>query len=190
MRALQTHEVRSETAVICERFRLTKPAAALFKPDLLPTEFAATLLAQGQHSEAIRFIAHALTPRDGVWWACQCARQSMGAETSPEEEAALVAAERWVTALSDETRRAAFVAANTAGSGTAAGSAALAVFYTGGSLTPPDAPPVAPAEFAAAPLVTGSVILATIHPDPAKTAELVKAYVGQGMAFYSAATKA
>ncbi len=188
MSALKTHEDGSETAIICGRFRLTKPAAAAFRPEFLPIEFATTLLAQGQHAEAIRFIAHALTPRDGVWWACQCARQSIGAENTPEEEAALVAAERWVTELSDETRRAAFVAANVAGIGTASGNAALAVFYTGGSLTPPDAPPIIPAEFAAAPLVAGSVILASIHPDPAKTAELMKAYVGQGMAFYTAAS--
>jgi hypothetical protein len=185
--ALKTHEDRSETAAICTRFRLTKPAAALLRTELLPTEFAATLLEHGQHADAIRFTAHALAARDGIWWACQCARQSMGAETTPEEETALAAAERWVTELSDETRRTAFVAANAAGIGTAAGSAALAVFYTGGSLTPPDAPPVAPAEFAAAPLVAGSVILATMHPDPAKTAELAKAYVAQGTALYNAA---
>lgn len=187
MSAPTTHEDRGETAAICGRFRLAKPAAAHFRPELLPAEFAATLLARGQHTDAIRFIAHALTPRDGVWWACQCARQSMGEETTAEETAAISAAELWVTELSDETRRAAFVAANAAGIGTAAGSAALAVFYTGGSLTPPDAPPVTPAEFAAAPLVAGSVILATIHPDPAKTAELTKTYVGQGAAFYNAA---
>lgn len=187
MSALKPHEDRSATATICERFRLTKPAAALFKPELQPAEFVATLLAHGQQTEAIRFIAHALKPRDGIWWACQCARQSMSAETSHEEEAAIAAGERWVTELSDETRRAAFVAANAAGIGTAAGSVALAIFYSGGSLTPPDAAPVAPGEFAAAPLVAGSVLLATIHPDPAKTAELTKTYVAQGLAFYKAA---
>jgi hypothetical protein len=187
MSALRTRDDRSETAAICERFRLTKPAAALLSGELLPAEFAAALLEHGHAVDAIRFTAHALAPRDGIWWACQCARKSMGTETTPEEESAIAAAERWVTELSDETRRAAFVAANAAGLGTAAGSAALAVFYTGGSLTPPDAPPVAPAEFAAAPLVGGSVILATIQSDPAKTAELMKAYVAQGMAFYNAA---
>jgi hypothetical protein len=187
MSALQADP--SETAAICGRFRLSKPAAALLQAELPPAEFAAALLEHGHTADAIRFIAHALTPRDGIWWACQCARQSMGSENTPEEEAALAAAERWVAELSDEARRAAFDAANAAGIGTAAGSAALAVFYSGGSLTPPDATPVAPAEFAAAPLVAGSVILATIHLDLPKTAEFTKAYVAQGAAFYNAAAQ-
>ena len=138
MSALSTHDEQTETAAVCGRFRLSKPAVALFRKELLPAEFAAELLERCHFADAIRFVAHALTSRDGVWWACQCARQSMDADTAPEEEAAIVAAETWVTELSDETRRAAFTAANTAGIGTAAGSAALAVFYSGGSLTPPD----------------------------------------------------
>lgn len=177
---------RSKTPTIAGRFQLTKPATALLTAELTPGEFAAALLAQGHFNDAIQFVAHALPTRDGVWWACQCARQSMNPETTREEEAAIFAAERWVTQLSDETRRDALNAANTAGVGTAGGSAALAVFHTGGSLAPPDAPPVIPREFASAPLVAGSVILATIHSDPAKRAELTKEYVRQGADLYTA----
>jgi hypothetical protein len=177
---------RSKTAEIAGRFQLTKPAVALLTAELTPGEFAATLLAQGHFNDAIQFVAHALTARDGVWWACQCARQSTNPETTRTEEAAIVAAERWVTELTDETRRDALNAANAAGVGTAAGSVAIAVFHTGGSLAPPDSPPVNPKEFASAPLVAGSVILATIHPDPAKRAELTKEYVRQGTDLYTA----
>ncbi len=187
MSAPDIDKERSETEIIAARFQLTKPAAALLAPELSPGEFAATLLQHGQVNDAIQFIAHALSARDAVWWACQCARQSMNTETPRDEEAAVVAAERWVTELTDEARRDAFLAANTAGVGTAAGCAALAVFHTGGSLAPPEASPVLPSEFAFAPLAAGSVILATLDPDPARRAELARNYVQQGVAFYSAA---
>jgi len=190
MNAPDPSKQSSETAAIAGRFQLTKPAAALLTPELSPGEFAVTLMEHGEFNDAIQFIAHALSPRDGVWWACQCARQSMSAETPREEEAAVVAAERWVTELTDEARRDAFLAANKAGVGTAAGSVGLAVFHTGGSLAPPDMSPVLPGEFAFAPLVAGSVMLATLHPDSAKRTELTKSYIQQGVAFYAAATSA
>lgn len=188
MSELDSQKERFETAAIAARFQLTKPAAALLTPELSPGDFAATLLEHSQFNDAIQFIAHALSPRDGVWWACQCARQSVNAETTREEEAAIATAERWVTELTDQTRRDALLAANAAGGGTPAGCAALAVFHTGGSLAPPDAPPVVPKEFASAPLVAGSVILAMLDPDPVRRAELANNYVHQGMAFYIAAT--
>lgn len=183
MSPLKPHEERSQAAIISQRFRLSKPAAALLTAEHTPSEFAITLLEHRHFNDAIRFIAHALTARDGIWWGCQCARRSVTSETTPEEEAALAAAERWVTEMSDESRRSAFVAANAAGIGTAAGSVALAVFYSGGSLAPPDAPPVAPDEFASASLVAGCIILATIHPDLAKIAELRNTYIRQGATF-------
>src|SRR5581483_10984656 len=85
-----------------------------------PTLVAQALLAAGRAADAIRFVACALPPREGVWWAWVSARHAAqvaaagGKPTPPAVTEALNAVERWISQPNDDTRRGAWVAGGVA----------------------------------------------------------------------------
>ncbi len=93
---------------------------------------------------------------------------------------ALSATEAWIAQPTEENRRAAHEAAKAAGLGTPAGCAALAAFFSGGSLAPPHAPPVAPGEHLTAKAVAGAVIFAAVATEPEKAPEKFQHFLAQG----------
>jgi hypothetical protein len=144
-------------------------------------EFVRTLVERELFADAVRFLAYALPKREGIWWAWVCARHAAGAEPPPVIKAALDATERWITQPTEENRRLAMRAAEAAEFGTPAGCAALAVFLSGGSIAPPDAPPVAPGELMTAKTIAGSIILSAVSTDPAAAPDKFRTFVAQGL---------
>jgi hypothetical protein len=71
-----------------------------------PMEFLRTLVAAGKIEDAVTFCAYLLPRREGVWWACRCARASSD-HFAVDRAAALLAAEAWVKEPDDERRQAA-----------------------------------------------------------------------------------
>jgi hypothetical protein len=65
--------------------------------------------------------------------------------------------------------------------GTAAGCACLAAFMSGGSLAPPETPPVPPGEFMTAKAVSGSVTLAAVVQEPDKAPEKFAEFMKLGI---------
>ena len=59
-------------AEICGRFPLTREARALVQDGMGPLPFIDALMADKQYIAGIDFLAHALPPREGVWWGCLC----------------------------------------------------------------------------------------------------------------------
>ncbi len=157
------------------------PARKLLRPELTPQQFLDLLVEQKEFVDAVRFLARALPKAEAVWWACQCVRQAGGPNLPPKEEAAVVAAEKWVKDPSDANRRAAMPAAQAAEFGTAASTAALAAYWSGGSLAPPDAPPVPPDDQLTAQGAAGAVLLAAIKPDPQKGLEKCRQFLTLGL---------
>jgi hypothetical protein len=78
----------------------------------------------------------------------------------PIEHECLLAAERWVRHPDDANRRACLPLSETAGLATPAGIIAIGVFYSGGSLAPPEYDPVPPKETLTGQMVMGALILA------------------------------
>ena len=117
--------------------------------------------------------------RCGGRWVC--ARRSAGEHPPPKIKGALDATERWVAQPTDDNRRLAMAAAEKAELGTAAGCAGLAAFFSGGSLAPPEAPPVPPGEFLAAKAVSGAVIFAAVAKEPERAPEKFRSFVAQGV---------
>ena len=104
----------------------------------------------------------------------------------PAESLALQAAQKWVLAQTDETRRAAYDAATAAPVGTPAGCAALAAFFSGGSLGPPDlAQGVPPPEDACAKAVAGSILMAGVIAKPEKAPDKYARFLADGLAIAS-----
>jgi len=131
-----------------------------------PAQFLSQLMTARSFDDAVKFIAFALPPREAVWWACVCARMQL---TDPVPEPvinALVAAETWVRKPTDENRRAAMVCAQAAKFESPAAWAAVAAFWSSGSMAPPDLPEVPPAAHLLGVAVTGAVTLAAVQSTP------------------------
>ncbi len=171
----------SKTQAICAVAELGQDAAALITPEIQPLEYVSLLMERHLYPDAVRFLAHALPRREAVWWAWVCARREAGQNPPPKIKASLEATEKWIAQPVEENRRAAMAAAQAADLGTAAGCAGLAAFFSGGSLSPPEAPPVPPGEYLAAKAVTGAVIFAAVAAEPEKAPEKFKAFVAQGV---------
>ncbi len=174
-------QINSKTVAISAVAELGDEAMALVSPDLHPLDFVALLMEKKFYPDAVRFIAHALPKREAVWWAWVCARRSAGEQPPPKIKGALDATERWVAQPTDDNRRLAMAAAEKAELGTAAGCAGLAAFFSGGSLAPPEAPPVPPGEFLAAKAVSGAVIFAAVAKEPERAPEKFRSFVAQGV---------
>jgi hypothetical protein len=111
--------------------------------------------------EATRLVAHAMPAREGVWWACACSRHTAPSGTNPAAETTVRdAAEEWVRRPTDEHRRAAMKQAETTGFGSPEAWAAVAAFWSGDSMAPPEAPKVPPQPHFTGLAVAGAVALA------------------------------
>jgi hypothetical protein len=166
---------------VCARVDLPKEAKALLRDGMGVREFVDALLASKQYVAGIDFMAHALPPREGIWWGCLCLQHAVGSGLSPVERAACIAAVQWVLRPGEETRAAARPPAEAAGPANPAGSLAAAAFQTGGNVAPPNAPPMAPPPFAYAKAVATAVKLASIKAPPVKLLETQRAYVELGI---------
>jgi len=171
----------SKTLAICSVAELSEEAQALVCPEMRPRAYVTLLMEKNLFPDAVRFLAHGLPKREAVWWAWVCARRSAGDTPPPKIAGALHATEKWIAQPNEENRRAAMESARTAEFSTAAGSAALAAFFSGGSMAPPDAPAVPPGEFLTAKAVAGAVTIAAVAKEPDKAPEKFKAFVTQGL---------
>jgi Family of unknown function (DUF6931) len=119
--------------------------------------------------EATRLIAHALPAREAVWWACACSRHTAPSGANPATETTLRdAAEEWVRRPTDEHRRTAMKQAETAGFGSPEAWAAVAAFWSGDSMAPPEAPKVPPQPHFTGLAVAGAVALAAARGPAAR----------------------
>ena len=148
------------------RLELDGPGSELLagKPDAAAALDA--LVAAERLHEAMRLIAHALPKREVVWWACMCARAVPDAALPQTDMAALVAAEAWVRKPDEAARRAAMEAAQKTGFSTPEAWAAVAAFWSGGSMSPEGQPVVPPAEHLTGVAVAGGVIIAALRHAP------------------------
>ena len=104
-----------------------------------------------------------------------------GTGVPPAAAGALKTAERWVVDPTEENRQAAMPAAEAAPFGTAAGCAALAAFFSGGSLGPPNVPAIPPAETLTGDAVAGAVMMAVVVKEPEKAPEKYRAFLSRGI---------
>jgi hypothetical protein len=82
---------------------------------------------------------------------------------------------------SEENRRQAMPAAEQATFGTPAGCAAVAAFWSGGSLGPPNVPPIPPGEYLTAHGVAGAIMLAAVSSEPEKAPEKYRSFLALGI---------
>ncbi len=138
------------------------------------------LEAGGFATEAVRVLAHALPKREAVWWACMCALSTAPADLPEADRAARETAELWVRQQKDEQRRAAFARAEAGGFQTPEAWSAVAAFWSGDSMSPPDLPAVPPAPHLTGTAVSGSVALAAVRGDVKRQPARLKRFLESG----------
>lgn len=166
---------------VCVRFPLSAEATPLLRAEMSPRQFLARLIEEGHFVDATRFLANALPKREAVWWACLCARKVAGSDPPPKYIEAIEGAELWAADPTEEHRRAGMPLAEAVGIGTAAGCAAAAAFWSGGSLAPPELPVVPPADHLTAHGVAGSVMLAAVSSEPERAGEKYQSFFELGL---------
>jgi hypothetical protein len=145
--------------------------------DTSPAEYVKKLISVPSLDEAVQFMAFALPKREAVWWACLCARSQVHDSTPAAALAALTAAEAWVYRPTDETRRAAMEKAQATRFDSALIWPAVAAFWSGGSLAPPNLPAVPPAPHLSGVAVLGAVTLAAVQIEPALAEQKRRRYI-------------
>lgn len=136
--------------------------ALLGRGEQAPGAFLDTLLAAGALPDAITLLAHALPPREGVWWACRAARTLPLGDEAALPRRCVRAAEAWVFEPTEDKRHAAMELAEALEFEGPASQAALAAFWSGESIAPRDQAPVPPPPGIAGKAVAGAVLLAAV----------------------------
>jgi hypothetical protein len=160
---------------------LSPEAVALLDPTVVPRIYLDRLREAGLHLDLITFLAHALPKREAVWWGCRCVQIAVGPEPKPEVVAALKAAETWTASPGDVNRRKTFPAAEAVGFAHPAGSIAVAAFFSGGSLAPPNLKEVPPADHLTGLCVASAIQSAAVMNEPAKAIETYQGFIEIGL---------
>lgn len=165
---------------VCEQFELTEEAQAISPEGLTPEQFLGRLIEGKHYADATNFLAHALPPREAVWWASLSTRAG-SADIDSKNAEVLTLAERWVRDPSDDNRYAAFAAAQEAGLNSPASFVGVAAYMCGKSIAPAEMEAVPPPEGVTGTMAACAVILSAVTPDPLKAGEKYQQFLAKGM---------
>ena len=167
-------------AQVCSHFELSEPARGLLQPEMKPRPYLETLIEKKLNDDAVMLMAHAMPKREAIWWACQCVRMASGAGLAPQSADMIAAAESWVANPTDEHRRKAFEKAEAANFDPPAGFLGMAVFFSSGSLSLPNLPPVPPKDHLSAGMVGNAVKVAAVAQGGDKAHQLYPQFFAVG----------
>jgi HEAT repeat protein len=174
--------VTAKTAAeVASRYGMAPEARALLKDGMTPRQLVELLAEKQRHTDAIRFLAHAMGKSEAVWWAVLAAREALGPNPPAPAAAALAAAEKWAATQTEESRQATFQAAQLADVTTPAGSAAIAAYLGGESLGGPGGPVILAPPAACADMAGSAIIAAATSKEPEKSAERLRAALAKGV---------
>lgn len=169
MSSLPLVKVQAATAGdVCAHFYLPVEILERTRRPISPREFLDSLIKSKHYLVGIDFMAHALPPREAIWWGCLCLQHACSEKLSPPEKAACKSAMEWVMQPTEENRVFAQKESEQLGIALPAGALAGAAGQTGGNTAPPNFPPTPPPPYAPAKLVAMAVKIAATKGDPAK----------------------
>jgi len=166
---------------ICKHVDLEDESKSLLKPGVSLSDFMQTLLHQHALRDVIRVISQSLPPREAVYWATLCVRDVIGEKPKPEDAHAVKAAEQWLFKPDEPNRQLNHQIAEKLEHATASAWVSMAIFWSGGSITPPGEAKVEPPEGLYGKAVTGAVLLASAHEDPKQNQNLQQRFIKRGI---------
>jgi hypothetical protein len=162
------------TAEIAEAAKLSDEAKALLRDDLSPSRYVDLLESEKLFKDAVFFLVYGLPVPIAIRWGCHCCRELLTPEQIEQTKQSLEAAEAWSESPNDEARRAARVAAEKDGIKSPADMLGMGVFFSGGSLTPPNTPETPPPPYVAQKMTAGGIQIAVLKNTPEKAEERYK----------------
>lgn len=166
---------------ICACFDLSDDALSLLTGAFTPTQFFIELMQARLYVDAVHFLAHGLPKREAIWWAYLCAEATESISTSQDNLETLELIKKWVFNPDEVLRRAAELMAEKLKYKTAASWAAIAIFWSGGSITPVDTPEVMPDKNLCAKAVAGAILLAAALYEPENISKNYERFLLQGV---------
>jgi hypothetical protein len=151
------------------------------RPDVeAPLEFMAALAESPTPEEAITFGSYALPKRKAVWWGHQCLTR-LDPYLSALDRQMLQLAENWVREPEEAQRAEAMNQAMAAPSKSPGVWIALAAGWSGGSMSAPNLPRVAPPPHLTPRAVSVGILSALAFGGPAQRAETLRTFVDMGI---------
>jgi hypothetical protein len=140
---------------------------AISSPDYL-----STLKVHNLFQDAVRFRAHdSGTSYAAIQWALSCVKRLQSEEQQARGEKALDAVNQWLLIPSDAGRWTAKGIAQKGGINCAGDCLAMAVFLSGGSISPIGAPQNNPPQFASEKMAAAAVVIAVLSENPQHSAD-------------------
>ena len=164
---------------VCEGVDLSEPAQQLLDDQTEVLPFIDKLSDQKLLLDALRVLGAWLDKRKAVWWGLGCVESACGGRLEGQAEL-LAQARAWVLDPTDENRRAALGAAETADAKLPACWLARAAGWSGGSLAPAGLAVVPPDDHLTTQALVGALLLAAVFRDPAKSADNYCQFIDQG----------
>ena len=144
-------------------------------------EFVALLAEHSAFAQAVRVQAHLLERRLAVWWGLLCVDDASNPPLPPPEAAAVKAARTWVEQPGESNRRhCEAVASKTKYDGPGSW-LAMAAYWSGGSIAPPEMAEVPPDEKLTGQAVTSSLMIAAVLHDPTKAKARYRSYLAKAL---------
>ncbi len=160
-----------KTAEIANEANLSEEARALIKEDIGPSRYVDLLESQGLFKDAILFLTHGFPIQLTIKWGCSCSRELLSIQQIEKSKASLQAADSWLEAPGDQTRWDARNAAEKSNMSSPVDLIAMAAFFSGGSIAPPEAPATFPPPYLASKLAGGAIQMVVLSQYPEKSAD-------------------
>jgi hypothetical protein len=133
--------------------------------DLSPKDYFDALVAAGALDGAVLFLGMALPAVQSVRWACHILGETRAPGRHPFRDQLFAAAEDWLARPDDVTRRALWTAATQTPQPCPERLLAGAIFFSGGSIAPPDQASLAPPREVSGKLAGNAVLAAALETD-------------------------
>ena len=155
-------------------------AKALLQDGMMPAEYLEAVIGKELYPDAIRFLAFLLPRTEAVAWGAECVESIYGDSLTAEQKAALSSAIAWSKDPIATNCRIAKKAGEATNFSGPASWIAMAAFWSGDSLAPPNLSPVPPAEGLTAEAITGALMVSATSGKPAEAIGRYQAFLEAG----------
>lgn len=167
---------------VCALFKVPAPALRLLEDDPTVGIALGRFVAEGHLAEARRMVAHAMERRDAVWWAYLCAMEAARHHPfTPDQLAGLDRVLAWLVNPGDAYRRACRESIKACGSTSIPGILCMAVWLSGGSVSPYPKRHIEPKPHVCGKLSAAVVYLSSVRFDPGRWRDHLRHFLSTGL---------
>jgi hypothetical protein len=169
-------------AEVCALFKTSQGALCLLDDGPGVAVALDRFVSSGHLAEARRLLAYAMERRDAVWWAFLCAAEALRHKPmEPSQARGLDLALAWLVNPSDSGRRECKNAIYACGPTSIAGILCLAVWLSGGSISPYAGRHIEPNPHACGKLCGAVVYLCSVYFDPIRWKTCLRHFIDTGL---------